>query len=64
VKQLQQEVKEMHHELLQELALDRTQLVQLKSQITERKMEIASEMRDIKRMVAMLFERAPTMYEA
>ena len=64
VKQLQQEVKVLYDELLQELALDRTHVVQLKSHITERKMEIASEMRDIKRMAAMLFERAPTMYEA
>jgi hypothetical protein len=57
VKQLQEEVDLLNEELLQELALDRTQVVQLKSQILERKMEIANEMRHIKRIVAMLFER-------
>lgn len=55
--QLQQEVKSLNDELLQELALDRSQVVQLKSQVAERKVEINNEMRQIKRIVAVLFER-------
>lgn len=54
---LEEEVKELRYELLQELALDRTQVVQMKSQVTERKVDISNEMRDIKRIVAVLFER-------
>jgi hypothetical protein len=57
VKQLQEEVRLLNDELLQELAVDRNQVVQLKSHITERKTEIANEMRQIKRIVTMLFER-------
>jgi len=57
VLQLQQEVKILNDELMQELAMDRTQVVQLKSQVAERKLELASEMRHIKRIVAILFER-------
>jgi hypothetical protein len=54
---LQQEVQNLNEELLQELALDRAQVVQLKSHVAERKLEIANEMRHIKRIVAALFER-------
>lgn len=54
---LQEEVQNLNHELLQELALDRAQVVQLKSHVAERKLEIANEMRHIKRIVAALFER-------
>jgi Ion transport protein len=54
---LQEEVQNLSHELLQELALDRAQVVQLKSHVAERKLEIANEMRHIKRIVAALFER-------
>ncbi|EEC43260.1 predicted protein [Phaeodactylum tricornutum CCAP 1055/1] len=57
VKQLQQDVIEMRDDLLQELALDRTQIVQMKSQVAERKLEIANEMKQVKRLVTMLFER-------
>lgn len=57
VLQLQQEVKDLNEEILQELALDRSQVVQLKSQVAERKIEIQNEMRNIKRIVAILFER-------
>jgi hypothetical protein len=57
VNQLQEEVRMLSDELLQELALDRNQVVQIKSHVAERKMEIATEMRHIKRIVAMLFER-------
>lgn len=57
IRNLKDEVKDLREELLQELALDRTQVVQVKSQVSERKAEIANEMRDIKRIVAVLFER-------
>lgn len=57
VKQLQQEVVALKDELVQELALDRTVVVTFKSQVAERKLEIANEMRDIKKIVAVLFER-------
>lgn len=57
VKQLQAEVLGLRDELLQELALDRTQIVQMKSQVAERKQEISNEMREIKKIVAILFER-------
>jgi hypothetical protein len=42
---------------LQELAIDRTYLVQMKSLVAERKLEIQSEMKHIKRIVTMLFEQ-------
>lgn len=54
---LQQEVSELKEDILQELALDRTHIMQLRSQVAERKSEITSEMRDIKRLVNLLFER-------
>ena len=57
VKKLQEEVLGLKDELLQELALDRTQVVQMKSQVAERKLEISNEMKDIKKIVAILFER-------
>lgn len=57
VQQLQDEVQNLKDELLQELALDRTQVVQMKSQVAERKLEISNEMKEIKKIVALLFER-------
>lgn len=54
---LQQEVSELKEDILQELALDRTHVMQLRSQVAERKADIANEMRDIKKLVALLFER-------
>ena len=57
VQNLQAEVDSLKEDLLQELALDRTQVVQIKSQVAERRQEIASEMKQIKRLVTMLFER-------
>jgi hypothetical protein len=57
VKVLQEEVTGLKDELLQELALDRTQVVQMKSQVAERKLEISNEMKEIKKIVAILFER-------
>lgn len=57
VKKLEQEVKELKEELVQELAMDRTQVVQMKSAVAERKGEIANEMKHVKRIVTMLFEQ-------
>lgn len=57
VKILNQEVDNMKNEILQELAVDRTQVVQLKSAVAARKIEIQQEMKNIKRVVAMLFEQ-------
>ena len=54
---LQQEVSILKEDLLQGLAMDRTQVLQIKSLIAERKQEIHNEMRQIKRSVTMLFER-------
>lgn len=61
VKILQQEVQTLKDDLLQELAIDRTQVVQMKSLVAERKMEIQGEMKHIKRIVAMLFEQQSSM---
>lgn len=57
VKKLEQEVRELKDELVQELAMDRTQVVQMKSAVSERKVEIANEMKHVKRIVTMLFEQ-------
>jgi ribosomal protein L29 len=57
ITKLQQEVSELKEDLFQELALDRTHVVQLRSLVAERKLEITNEMRDIKRLVTLLFER-------
>jgi hypothetical protein len=54
---LQAEIGTFREELLQELAFDRTQLVQMKSLVAERKLEIQGEMKHIKRIVTMLFEQ-------
>ena len=54
---LQKEVRELREDLTQELAVDRTQVVQMKSQIDHRRTEIDNEMRNIKRIVTMLFEQ-------
>jgi hypothetical protein len=61
VKRLETEVKEFKDELLQELAIDRTQVVQMKSLVAERKMEMQSEMKHIKRIVNMLFEQQSSL---
>jgi hypothetical protein len=55
------EIVAMGEELRQELALDRTQIVQTKSSVAERKQEIQTEMKHIKRVVAMLFEQQAGM---
>jgi hypothetical protein len=56
VKKLQQEVQSLYIELFEELAVDRTEIIQLKSHVAERKLEIANEMRHIKRLVGAIFE--------
>ena len=57
IRNVQQEVQALKDELLQELAVDRTQVVQMKSLFAERKQEIQTEMKHIKRILAMLFEQ-------
>lgn len=57
VKKLEQEVTDLKDDLVQELAMDRTQVVQMKSAVAERKVEIANEMKHVKRIVTMLFEQ-------
>ena len=57
VKVLKEEVKSFKTDILQELTISRTQVVQMKSLIAERKLEIQNEMKHIKRVVAMLFEQ-------
>jgi len=57
VKNLEEHVSGLKDELLQELALDRTHVVQMKSMVAERKQEIVNEMDEIKKLVAVLFER-------
>ena len=51
------EIVAMGEDLRQELALDRTQIIQTKSLVAERKQAIQSEMKHIKRLMAMLFEQ-------
>jgi len=57
VTNLETELFNLKEDLLQELAMDRTQVVQIKSQVAERRQEIANEMRQIKKLVTLLFER-------
>ena len=57
VKKLKSEIQILRDDLLQEMAIDRTQVVQLKSAVAERKLEIQSEMKHIKRIVMLLFEQ-------
>jgi hypothetical protein len=58
VQLLKAEIKILKDDLLQELAIDRTQVVQMKSSVAERKLEIQNEMKHIKRIVTMLFEQS------
>jgi hypothetical protein len=57
VKQLEQEVNVLRDDLLQELALGRTLVIQMKALVAERKQEIMNEMKQIKRIMTMLFEQ-------
>jgi hypothetical protein len=61
VEKLKVEVEILKDDLLQELAINRTNVVQMKSLVAERKMEIQNEMKHIKRVVAMLFEQQSSM---
>ena len=58
---LKAEIGAFKDEILQDLALDRTQVVQMKSLVAERKIEIQNEMKHIKRIVTMLFEQQGSM---
>lgn len=58
---LQKEVNDLRDYLAQELAIDRTQVVQMKSQIDQRKTDIENELKHIKRIVTMLFEQQASM---
>jgi Ion transport protein len=58
VQLLKAEIGSLKDDLLQELAIDRTQVVQMKSSVAERKLEIQNEMKHIKRIVTMLFEQS------
>ena len=58
---LQKEVMELREDMAEELAIDRTQVVQMKSQIDHRRTEIDDEMKNIKRIMTMLFEQQATM---
>jgi hypothetical protein len=58
---LQNEVAKLKEDLTQELAVDRTQVVQMKSQIDQRKMDIQNELKNIKRIVTMLFEQQSSL---
>jgi hypothetical protein len=58
---LQRQVMDLREDLTQELAGDRTQVVQMKTQIDHRRTEMDNELRNIKRIVTMLFEQQATM---
>jgi hypothetical protein len=58
---LKNEVGLLKDDLKQELAIDRTHVVQMKSIVAERKLEMQAEMKHIKRIVAMLFEQQSSM---
>jgi hypothetical protein len=57
VKILKAEVGSFKDDLKQEMAIGRTHVVQMKSLVAEKKLEMQSEMKHIKRIVAMLFEQ-------
>lgn len=57
VENLVSEIQVLKEDLLQELAIDRIQVVQMKSLAAERRLEIQGEMKQIKRIVTMLFEQ-------
>jgi hypothetical protein len=58
---LQREVMDLREDLTQDLAGDRTKVVQLKTQIDHRRTEMDNELKNIKRIVTMLFEQQATM---
>ena len=64
VKILKDEVGSLKDGLKEELAINRTHVFQLKSRVAERKLEVQAESKQIKRIIAMLFEqRASTDYD-
>jgi len=56
VEKVKTELATMGEELRQELALDRMQVMQTKTVVAQRKTEIQAEMKNIQRLVTMLFE--------
>jgi hypothetical protein len=54
---LAKEVEELEEDMTQELKVNRIQVVQMKSSIDDRRAEIASEMKHIKRIMTMLFDQ-------
>jgi hypothetical protein len=57
VSMLNKEVKSLKEVVMHELTVDRTQVVQMKSGIADRRADIATEMKHIKRIMTMLFEQ-------
>ena len=57
MKILKEEVGSLKDGLKEELAISRTHVFQLKSRVAERKLELQAESKNIKRIVAMLFEQ-------
>jgi len=58
---LQREVETLKEDLQEDLAVDRTQMMQMKSDVAERKQEIQAEMKKIQQLVTMLFEQQTGM---
>jgi len=54
---LKKEVESLKEAMAHELKIDRTQIIQMKSGIADRRTEIAAEMKHIKRVMTMLFEQ-------
>eukprot|EP00549_Striatella_unipunctata_P010752 CAMPEP_0118690736 /NCGR_PEP_ID=MMETSP0800-20121206/10283_1 /TAXON_ID=210618 ORGANISM="Striatella unipunctata, Strain CCMP2910" /NCGR_SAMPLE_ID=MMETSP0800 /ASSEMBLY_ACC=CAM_ASM_000638 /LENGTH=762 /DNA_ID=CAMNT_0006588423 /DNA_START=46 /DNA_END=2334 /DNA_ORIENTATION=- len=61
VKDLKKEVKDLQDDVVIEMAVDRKEVVQMKSQLVDMKSEITSEMKHIKRIMTMLFELQSSM---
>jgi hypothetical protein len=57
VSMLHKEVKSLRDVVIHELTVDRTQVVQMKSGIADRRADIATEMKHIKRIMTMLFQQ-------
>jgi hypothetical protein len=57
VANLEKEVRELEIDFEKELALGRTQIVEIKSSVAGRKADITNEMKHIKRIIATLFEQ-------
>ena len=58
---LHEEVLSLKEDLLEDLAMDRTQVVQMKSEVAERKQQIQVEMKKIQQLVTLLFEHQSGM---